>query len=245
MQRVNIMRYKVSSLDTMDVSRHQVKRYTYKDISFKFIDRYEEQKRRRRNARSRIAMDCGIKKWFEKGNLYFLTLTSSPGRGYEWLCRDFEVLRKRVKNLVKQKIEYVAVKTREGFGVLHVIFNGKRLEIDWLKRQWANIHGADQVYIRKVVYSGGRLRNYLVKYLKNQGRVSYSWDWFKKGFMSQIRGALVEYRKTKFSFKFLMMPKFCVYAFNHWFYTVKSPEIVNNYVTQVLNISSIIGGLVK
>jgi hypothetical protein len=106
----------------------------------------------------------------------WVTLTSSPSSPDKRLRADYQVLRKRVgRELGFTEFEYVCVDTREGHGVLHMIWAWKDqnlrkrasfyLPFEWLQEQWKEIHGAFHVNVKRI---GGadkdarRLSRYIV-----------------------------------------------------------------------------------
>ena len=106
----------------------------------------------------------------------WITLTSSPSSPTDRLRRDFQVLRKRIgRTLRYSNFEYVCVDTREGHGVLHMLWawrdpNPRKkasfyIPFDWLQKQWTGIHGAFHVRVNRM---GGadrdarRLSRYIV-----------------------------------------------------------------------------------
>jgi hypothetical protein len=114
-----------------------------------------------------------------QGNGYqclWVTLTSAPDSPEKRLREDFQVLRKRMdRELGFSKVEYVCVDTREGHGVLHMIWawrdtNPRKkasfyVPFEWLQEQWKRIHGAFHVNVKRI---GGadkdarRLSRYIV-----------------------------------------------------------------------------------
>lgn len=74
---------------------------------------------------------------------------------------DFQVLRKRIgRGLGFPRMEYICVDTREGHGVLHMIWawrdpNPRKkasfyIEFVWLQEQWKDIHGAFHVNVKRI-----------------------------------------------------------------------------------------------
>ena len=121
-----------------------------------------------------------------------LDLTSGPESSYERLVPNLGVLLKRVKRYYGYDVLHFFVKTREGNGVLHMVWAikcAKAVWIDqgWLSAQWLDIHGAQVTWIRRMG-KGKRhafgVANYLVThYLAGQGRFDrYDYSWKKLGF---------------------------------------------------------------
>lgn len=137
----------------------------------------------------------------------WVTLTSAPTSSAVQLRKHFQVLRKRMaRELDFKRIEYVCVDTREGHGVLHMIWACKvppehwrihfYVEFKWLQDAWKEIHGAFHVNIKRI---GGmdkdarRLSRYLVaQYCGGQNalvRLSQSKSDFP---LSRARAALLK-----------------------------------------------------
>jgi len=103
-----------------------------------------------------------VRFWQSEGyQCLWVTLTSSPSSPLKRLRADFQVLRKRIdRQLGFPGVEYVCVDTREGHGVLHMIWAwrdpnpAKRasfyIPFDWLQAQWKRIHGAFHVNVKRI-----------------------------------------------------------------------------------------------
>ena len=99
-----------------------------------------------------------------QGNGYqclWVTLTSAPDSPDKRLRGDFHVLRKRIgRDLGFPGMEYICVDTREGHGVLHMIWAWKDpnphkkasfyIAFLWLQEQWKDIHGAFHVNVKRI-----------------------------------------------------------------------------------------------
>lgn len=103
------------------------------------------------------------------------TLTSSPSSPVSQLRKDFQALRKRMaRQLGFEGIQYVCVDTREGHGVLHMIWAWQCpdhshksffIEFAWLQANWQGIHGAFMVNVKRIGGSSRdakRLSRYIV-----------------------------------------------------------------------------------
>jgi len=116
--------------------------------------------------------------------LRFLTLTTSPQTDPRHpLGYYFQLLVKRIRR--RWTFKYIKIETWEGVcGVLHILFYGDFIPHSWLSRQWSDIAGAPNVWIKKV--SPGRAASYVVsQYCTDQGTYfkAYSWcqDWLFRG----------------------------------------------------------------
>jgi hypothetical protein len=141
----------------------------------------------------------GIKRALACGErLRFMTLTSAPWSSILELARHFNILTKRIRRKFG-KFDYWRILTNEGFGVLHVVYRGSYIPQAWLSMAWAEIHGAPIVDIREIKDTPKRVARYVVgHYLSHQTfeRMSYSWRWVFKGFVTYWKRLL-----SFFSFK--------------------------------------------
>ena len=114
--------------------------------------------------------------------VFWVTLTSSPDSpnllySYQQLVRDVQLL-------TGTKLEYCAIETSEGFGVLHCfwIFRGfTQIKAQWLHDKWETLHGAWNTSIYTI---GGRGKDaertafYAVnQYAVNQGSTFIKARW--------------------------------------------------------------------
>jgi hypothetical protein len=125
----------------------------------------------------------------------FMTLTSAP-KQKRHIRKSFDVLKLRIKRATVEKDGFVGFKfnryfclrTKEGYGVLHVIFWGRFIPQTWLSKNWLEIHGAHRADIRacftKKRKVSGLVGYLLDRYLVNQPveRMSYGWKWAWLGF---------------------------------------------------------------
>ena len=125
-----------------------------------------------------------LKRWEHRGmEIKWVTLTSA--RGGSDLRKHLRELERRVmRDHGTGNLEHAVVDTTEGFGVLHILWAHPRrcyIPQAWLSEQWADIHGAIIVHIRR--YENGtrkRLSRYMVsQYMSGQSgagvRISWSW----------------------------------------------------------------------
>jgi hypothetical protein len=162
--------------------------------------------------------------WMTHGyQILWITLTSSSTSDPDKLTEHFSTLKKRIeRNFGFADLEHFKVSTYEGNGVLHFFLAykpkpGERakkffIPYDWLKENWLDIHGAWDVWIKKVK-NGKRSRARLSTYNASQycadqsllRRVSWSW---KRG----LGGALVRtYTEVK---QFLQSKTECIKIWN-------------------------------
>ena len=124
----------------------------------------------------RTVMDR-LRYWQARGyQCLWVTLTSSPKSSAKRIRADFQALRKRIgRELGFSGMEYVCVDTREGHGVLHMIWAWRDADqtrkasfyvpFDWLQSSWSTLHGAFHVNVKRI---GGadkdarRLSRYIV-----------------------------------------------------------------------------------
>ncbi len=106
----------------------------------------------------------------------WVTLTSSPRSSPKRIRADFQALRKRMgRDFGFSGLEYVCVDTREGHGVLHMIWAWKDpdparkasfyVPFDWLQGSWKALHGAFHVNVKRIGgadHDARRLSRYLV-----------------------------------------------------------------------------------
>ena len=112
----------------------------------------------------------------------FVTLTSSPESDASLIMIHFQNLRKRLRRR-DIEFEYFNVKTKEGNGVLHLLFaftsHKGYISQKWLSKTWQEIHKAKIVFISKYRYkTAKKLSRYLVsQYVSGQsGFDRYSWS---------------------------------------------------------------------
>jgi len=91
----------------------------------------------------------------------WVTLTSSPASPQKRLRGDYQALRKRIgRDHGFRDLEYVCVDTREGHGVLHMIWAWKDpdrrkrasfyVPFEWLQAAWSELHGAFHVNVKRI-----------------------------------------------------------------------------------------------
>jgi hypothetical protein len=119
-------------------------------------------------------------------------LTSSNERGSEFLSADFKKLRRRAEKKFKgYKIHFFKVQTFEGNGVLHLVLAVKwnrpiYIAQAWLSEEWASIHGAHRVWIKRMRSKDRDLtrvsRYFSCQYLAGQCSIArVSWSWWRDG----------------------------------------------------------------
>ena len=132
----------------------------------------------------------------DHGNLpkRFMTLTTSVQAISRDLIRDFNAFKQAVSRATVKKDHfhgfklnnYIDFHTSEGNGVLHVVYYGRFIPIDWIRATWARVHKSPVADIRFLHSRQGtkKLTNYLIgHYLQKQPtiRVSMGWRWLFLG----------------------------------------------------------------
>ena len=109
----------------------------------------------------RTVMDR-LRLWQSSGyQCLWVTLTSSPASSVKRLRANFQALRKKIERQRGYSgVEYVCVDTREGHGVLHMIWAWKDpnpakrasfyIPFEWLQAAWKDIHGAFHVNVKRI-----------------------------------------------------------------------------------------------
>jgi hypothetical protein len=101
------------------------------------------------------------------------------------------------------KMKYFKVKTKEGGGVLHVVFRKgydvPKLPQQWVSKQWQEIwHGSWNVDMRQIEYSDAvKTSFYIIRgYVQNQPviRMSYGQQWVYQGFKRSFIHLIEVYR---------------------------------------------------
>jgi len=124
----------------------------------------------RKQFRVRQAVIDRLRLWQSQAyRVRWVTLTGSNDSKAERLRDDFAELRRRIGREFGYKFEFVCVDTREGNGVLHMLWamQGPRFFVPfkWLQAQWQAIHAAMFVNIQDVGGGDGdarRLSRYIV-----------------------------------------------------------------------------------
>ena len=120
--------------------------------------------------------------------LCFLTLTTRYDRLFNVIYGISGVPKKSLKRLTDNfqklvrmirrkygKFDYIRVRTQEGGGVLHILFKGCYLDVDWLRKKWKKLHSATQLYITHCYGFLNRISGYLAYYMGRQlANFSYS-----------------------------------------------------------------------
>jgi len=131
--------------------------------------------------------------------LRFMTLTSSPESKDRKLNADFRALKMRIYRKFRFKMKYWKIRTKEGNGVLHIVFRGKYIPQKWLSEQWADIHKSPIVDIRSLHETRKGLTGivlYLVgNYLSRQSfeRMSWGYSWVFPAFVRSWKSLLEIY----------------------------------------------------
>lgn len=173
--------------------------------------------RKRKRLYQRMATGLQIAR-NQEADMYFMSLTTSEHRimkrngEIRTLTESFQLLRQRIKwaTIRKCRFEgfrfnrYYCLKTEEGNGVLHIIFWGHYIPIDWLRCTWEQIHGAFEVGIEQITKKrkgvSGLVGYLLDRYLINQKaimRMSYGWKWAWLGFCNSWKHTKREYGQLR------------------------------------------------
>lgn len=129
----------------------------------------------------------------------FLTLTTSSvsvdgldsDERLELIQRNFRSLKDRYEKEFGCSLgDYFSVRTLEGNGVIHILFNGKYIPHKWLILNWYELHGSYVVDIREPRGDPYKGSMYVIsQYVANQkGRkiFGYSRDWVYRGFVKDL-----------------------------------------------------------
>ncbi len=171
-----------------------------------------EPKWSRQQKRAFQRIMSGVEFHHHKNLLRFMTLTSPQGSSPETLQADFRAFKERIKRLTPLRLvkagyiearqlhfyypgkaltnrlefHYIAIKTAEGNGVIHLLCAGDYLPQRWLSESWLALHRAWSVDIRKTYGSKRGIAGYLCQYCAGQHkfiRYSWSWGWVWPGFV--------------------------------------------------------------
>jgi hypothetical protein len=101
----------------------------------------------------------------------------------------------------KFKFKYFQLKTREGGGVMHIVFrkayNVPRIPFEWLSAQWSKIWGSPRLNISEIkVRNSNKLSMYLIgQYFAKQPviRMSYGHHWVFPGFVKSFKRLIEVY----------------------------------------------------
>lgn len=111
----------------------------------------EELRQLRKFQRTKGRMIDGFLYWTyaNRGEVFFrfLTLTSAVKRDRHYLRKKFEAFKKRVKRAFGPDFQYLKVRTDEGNGVIHIVYVGPYLPVDWIRSTWWELTGAFEVKI--------------------------------------------------------------------------------------------------
>ena len=174
-----------------------------------------------RRQRKRIFQRLSSGFYFHKSRtIRFLTLTSSPRSGP--IRDDWKEFVKRVRRscpidfiehlsgaplmsfksmLEPVRFEYLAVFTDEGEGVVHCVYVGDYLPVEWIRDLWSDIHQAYGVNIRFVrsCYNPGGLAGYLItQYVGKQNAIRHyqmSKGWLPSGYADAWTKIKRDYKK--------------------------------------------------
>lgn len=131
----------------------------------------------------------GMKRRTNGEKLRLLTLTTSSTASKYKLGQHWSALQMRIKRRYPT-FNYIKIITNEGNGVIHCIYDGSYIPQKWLSNAWEDVHDSKIVDIRllRSRTDHKRLSRYLVShYLADHSyiRMSWSWDWVYRGFVSR------------------------------------------------------------
>ncbi|GAI60637.1 unnamed protein product [marine sediment metagenome] len=184
----------------------------YEVITARYAYAKAKPKWSRQQKRAFHRVMSGVEFHHHKSRLRFMTLTSPPGSSSLTLQADFRAFKERIKRLTplrlvkagyikaqqlhfyypgkalssKLAFNYIAIKTSEGNGVLHILYAGDFIPQSWLSGNWLALHGAWNVDIRDTYGSKRGIAGYLTQYCAGQHkflRYSWSWGWVWQGFV--------------------------------------------------------------
>ena len=139
----------------------------------------------------------GFKKRTNGERIRFMTLTTSDYCDYYSLGKHWSALQMRIIRRFK-RFRYIKIMTCEGYGVLHIVFDGTYIPQKWLSTAWREIHDSPIVDIRSLPRTDNkRLARYLIShYLTKQSymRMSWSWSWVYRGFVSRWNSLKQHYK---------------------------------------------------
>jgi len=166
----------------------------------------------------RAVMDR-LRLWQSTGyQCLWVTLTSAPTSTDKRLRANFQTLKKRIeRQLHFPDVKYICVDTREGYGVLHMVWAWKDpnptkvasfyIPFDWLQAAWRDIHGAFHVNLKRIgtrdrdarrlsryivaQYCGGQ--NALVRV--SQSRMSYPLPRMRAQLLAMLKGLPERYEE--------------------------------------------------
>lgn len=172
----------------------------------------QEKKRRRLYQRIKSGLS-----WHHGERLKFITLTS-PEMPNRALGDAWRALHERIRRSTRLKMhfrgaplhvyrdrpllglidfDYIKVETREGLGVLHILYFGDYIPVRWLQEVWNEVRGAWNVNIQQTRAQVGntrRLASYILgQYITGQDalvRQSWGRGWVFQGFVGTWRALI-------------------------------------------------------
>lgn len=110
-----------------------------------------------------------------------MTLTTAPGGDAGQLAYHCKMLRQRVeRHLGFTGMAHFQLQTAEGHAVIHALWfwSGQRtfyIDQKYLSTQWADIHGAPIVWLKKAALNEGLARYLVSQYVQGQEALVPSW----------------------------------------------------------------------
>jgi len=182
-------------------------------------------------------LQSGVYKWNCKNEkVKFISLTTAPNASERNIMKDLRKLVARIKSK-NGKMEYCAVRTNEGYGVIHLLCATAYISQKWLSYNWNEIHKSPIVDIRIMKNQQG-LSNYLCsQYLNSQKcsftYLSYTAKWL---FPNAIKCWKIALEKSRY-WNAKNPPRFNP-MLQSWIYSVdikKAIQLWNNMLKKVAN----------
>jgi hypothetical protein len=155
-----------------------------------------------------------IKNYLLNKRLIMLTLTTSSLTGEGLTPNERKELVqmswKKLKMLIDKyyRIDsYFKVVTTEGYGVIHILYVGDEIPVDWLMYQWQRIHGSVIVHIEYIYGTPYDASHYVInQYVSGHGTsftYGSSQNWCYRGYlkdMDEIRNENKDYSSNLYTY---------------------------------------------
>ena len=190
-----------------------------------------------KKAFSRV-MSGMIKNHMLNKRLKMLTLTTSsltgqgltPDERKELVQMSWRKLKRLIDIDKRWSIDsYFKVVTTEGYGVIHILFVGDRIPVDWLMYQWQRIHGSVVVHIENIWGTPYDASHYVInQYVAGHGTsftYGASQNWCYRGYlrdMDEVRDSCRDY-------------SICNITHGHVWYRVMTEKFVSAWYKHLAN----------